>query len=103
MPIAAGLWDIVIWTFWFMLLVAWISLLFACVSDLFRDHELGGGAKAGWVILLIVLPLFGCLIYMFARGDSMNRRAAKRNVARASRTSAPTCRMPRERRARLTS
>lgn len=78
MPIAAGLWDIIIWTFWFMLLVAWISLLFACVSDIFRDNELGGGAKAGWTILLIVLPLIGCLIYMFARGDSMNRRAAKR-------------------------
>ena len=73
-----SLWDIVVWTFWFMLLVAWISLLFACVGDIFRDHELGGGAKVGWTILLIVLPVVGCLIYMLARGESMNRRAAKR-------------------------
>ena len=46
-----SLWDIIVWTFWFMLLVAWISLLIACVSDIFRDHELSGGKKALWVIL----------------------------------------------------
>ena len=78
MSFAADLWDLIIWTFWFMLLVAWISLLITCVIDIFRDPELGGGGKAGWTILLIVLPLIGVLIYMFARGDSMNRRAAKR-------------------------
>ncbi len=77
MPIAMGLWDIIVWTFWFMLLVAWISLLIACIGDIFRDHELSGGKKALWVILIIVLPLLGTLIYMLVRGDSMNRRAAR--------------------------
>ena len=60
MPIAMGLWDIIVWTFWFMLLVAWISLLIACIGDIFRDHELSGGKKALWVILIVVLPLLGC-------------------------------------------
>jgi hypothetical protein len=78
MSFSADLGDLIIWTFWFMFLVAWISLFIACMIDIFRDHELGGGGKAGWTILLIVLPFIGCLIYMFARGDSMNRRAAKR-------------------------
>jgi ABC-type Fe3+ transport system permease subunit len=77
MQIAMGLWDIIVWTFWFMLLVAWISLLIACIGDIFRDHELSGGKKALWVILIIVLPLVGTLIYMLVRGDSMNRRAAQ--------------------------
>ena len=77
MQIAMGLWDIIVWTFWFMLLVAWISLLIACVGDIFRDHEFSGGKKALWVILIIVLPLLGRLIYMLVRGDSMNRRAAR--------------------------
>ena len=77
MPIAMGLWDIIVWTFWFMLLVAWISLLIACIGDIFRDHELSGGKKALWVILIIVLPLLGTLIYMLVRGDSMNRRASR--------------------------
>ena len=81
MPIAMGLWDIIVWTFWFMLLVAWISLLIACVSDIFRDHELSGGKKALWVILIVVLPLLGALIYMIARGDAMNRRAARERRA----------------------
>ena len=77
MQIAMGLWDIIVWTFWFMLLVAWISLLIAIIGDIFRDHELSGGKKALWVILIIVLPLVGCLIYMLVRGGSMNRRAAR--------------------------
>lgn len=77
MPIAMGLWDMIVWSFWFMLLVAWISLLIACVGDIFRDHELSGGKKALWVILIVVLPLLGTFIYMIARGDAMNRRAAR--------------------------
>ena len=77
MQIAMGLWDIIVWTFWFMLLAAWISLLIACIGDIFRDHELSGGKKVLWVILIIVLPLVGTLIYMVVRSDSMNRRAAR--------------------------
>jgi ABC-type multidrug transport system fused ATPase/permease subunit len=77
MPIAMGLWDTIVWSFWFMLLVAWISLLIACVGDIFRDHELSSGKKALWVILIVVLPLLGTFIYMIARGDAMNRRAAR--------------------------
>ena len=93
MPIAMGLWDIIVWTFWFMLLVAWISLLIACIGDIFRDHELSGGKKALWVILIIVLPLLGTLIYMLVRGDSMNRRAAG-TAATAKKASGLTSKTP---------
>lgn len=72
-----SLWDVIVWTFWFMLLVAWIWLLIAIFSDLFRDHELGGGAKALWTFLLLILPWLGVLIYLIVRGDSMNQRAMK--------------------------
>ncbi len=81
MQIAMGFWDIIVWSFWFMLLVAWISLLIACVGDIFRDHELSGGKKALWVILIIVLPLLGTFIYMIARGDAMNLRASRERRA----------------------
>src|SRR5215203_1230772 len=70
-----SLWDVIVWTFWFMLLVAWIWLLNSIFSDLFRDHELGGGAKALWTFLLLILPWLGVLIYLIARGNSMNQRA----------------------------
>jgi hypothetical protein len=60
--------------FWFMLLFAWIWLLISILGDIFRDRELGGGAKALWVILLIVLPWIGAVAYLIARGNSMNER-----------------------------
>ena len=77
-----SLWDVFLSIFWFMLLFAWIWLLISIFGDLFRDHELSGWAKAAWTLFLIVLPWLGALIYLIARGRSMNERAiaqAQRN------------------------
>jgi hypothetical protein len=47
---------------------------FRCVFDLFGDHTLSGWAKAGWAILLVLLPWLGALIYLIVRGRSMAER-----------------------------
>ncbi|WP_405439420.1 SHOCT domain-containing protein [Streptomyces avidinii] len=64
--------------FWTMLLffvwVMWFFLLFKVITDLFRDHTLGGWGKAGWLILVLVVPLLGVLVYLIVRGDSMQER-----------------------------
>jgi hypothetical protein len=70
------LWDVMISIFWFMLLVAWFWLLIAIISDLFRDQELSGWAKAAWCIFLIVVPWLGVLMYLIVRGRSMGERTA---------------------------
>jgi predicted membrane channel-forming protein YqfA (hemolysin III family) len=62
------------------LFVAWFWILIAVISDLFRDHEVSGWAKAGWVLLLVVLPLLGTLIYLIFRGEGMRERAIKEQV-----------------------
>ena len=72
-----GLWDVFVSMFWFMLLFAWITLIINIFIDLFRDRSLGGGAKALWTVLLVFLPWLGALIYLVARGRSMNERAQK--------------------------
>ncbi len=59
------------------LFVAWLWILFAIVSDLFRDHEISGWGKAGWVLFLLILPFLGALIYLIARGDGMRERTIK--------------------------
>jgi hypothetical protein len=59
------------------LLVIWFWLLIAIFSDLFRDHELSGWAKAAWVFCLIVLPYLGALIYLIARGQGMRERSIR--------------------------
>jgi ABC-type multidrug transport system fused ATPase/permease subunit len=59
------------------LFIAWLWILFTIIGDLFRDHQLSGWAKAGWVLVLIVLPFLGTLIYLIARGQGMRDRAVR--------------------------
>ena len=43
-------------------LLAYLTVMFRIVVDLFRDDSLGGFAKALWIIALFVLPLLTALI-----------------------------------------
>lgn len=61
-------------TMWVFLWILWFFLLFRVFSDLFRDHMLGGWAKAGWSVFVIVLPFFGVLVYLIVRGKGMADR-----------------------------
>jgi ABC-type multidrug transport system fused ATPase/permease subunit len=61
----------------FFLLVIWFWLLIIVFSDVFRSHDIGGGAKALWVIFVIILPFLGIFVYLIARGGKMQERAAK--------------------------
>jgi hypothetical protein len=58
------------------LLVLWIWLAVTVVIDVFRSHDLSGWAKAGWLMLVIIVPLLGVLIYVIARNDKMKAHQA---------------------------
>ena len=53
----------------------WFWLLIIVFSDIFRSRDLGGWAKALWVIFVIIFPFLGILIYLIARGGKMHERA----------------------------
>jgi hypothetical protein len=57
------LWGMVVFFFWFMII--WVFI--AVFGDIFRRNDLSGGAKAGWIVLIVILPFIGLLIYMIAR------------------------------------
>ena len=57
------LWAMLAFFFWFM--VIWIFI--AVFADIFRRNDLSGWGKAGWILLIFVLPFLGLLIYMIAR------------------------------------
>ncbi len=59
---------------YFFLFFIWIWLLVMVFFDIFRSHDLGGWAKALWVIFIIVLPFLGVFVYLIARGGSMQER-----------------------------
>jgi len=69
--------------FWTMILffawVVWIWMMIAILTDVFRRTDIGGFAKAAWVIFMIVLPFLGVLIYLISQHDKM----AARNLERA--------------------
>lgn len=74
-----SLWDVIWTTFvifvWAMFLVVVINV----VIDLFRSHDLSGWGKAGWLLVILVLPLLGVLLYLIARGGGMQERAIKQH------------------------
>ena len=59
--------DFLIWTIevFFLILALWIFI--AVFTDIFRRTDLSGGAKAGWTLLVFVLPFIGALVYLIAR------------------------------------
>ena len=57
--------------------VIWIWILITILTDLFRDHEISGGAKAAWVLFLVLIPFLAALVYLIARGSGMRDRAIK--------------------------
>lgn len=78
MPIAdIGLGELLLLALEIFFFVVWIWILITILSDLFRDHELSGWAKAAWVLFLVCIPFLTALIYLIARGEGMRDRAVK--------------------------
>jgi hypothetical protein len=73
MPLA----DLPFWNTFFLLLI-WVPLVclwIAALIDIFGRHDLNGGTKAAWAILVLVLPFFGVLLYMIIRPRILPRGA----------------------------
>ena len=69
-PILGLFWTMLIFFLW----IAWLMLLFKVIFDIFRSHDMGGVAKAFWAIFVIIIPWLGVLVYLIARGRSMQER-----------------------------
>ena len=66
----------VLWSLlWFFLFFIWIWLLITVFADIFRSHDIGGFAKALWVIFVIFIPYLGVFVYLIARGHKMHEHA----------------------------
>ena len=78
MPLLDLFWSML----WFFLFFLWIWLLISLFADIFRSDDLSGWGKAGWVIFLVVIPWLGALVYIIARGGSMQERTMADMAAR---------------------
>ncbi len=74
-------WSVVLWMIWLFFIMMFFWMFVTVLADLWTDKEASGGSKAGWTILIVLLPLLGILIYLIARGDGMNQRAMAKAAA----------------------
>jgi hypothetical protein len=71
-PFLSGFWYLLVFFAW----VIWFWLLISVFGDLFRRHDIGGWAKTGWFVLVIVLPYLGVFIYLIAEHQGIADRTA---------------------------
>jgi uncharacterized membrane protein YcjF (UPF0283 family) len=61
--------------------MAWFWVLISILGDVFRRHDIHGGAKAAWTLLIVVVPFLGVLVYLIAQGRHMAERNAEQAKA----------------------
>src|SRR3954452_395001 len=76
-PFMDVLWSMLFFFFW----VIWIWIVITVLIDVFRRHDIGGFAKALWVIFVVILPWLGVLIYLIAEHDGMRDRSLQQAQA----------------------
>jgi hypothetical protein len=69
--------EVLLWMVELFFFIVWFWLLISIFGDLFRDHDVSGGAKALWVLFVVVVPFLGILVYLIVRGGGMAQRSAK--------------------------
>ncbi len=74
-------WSMIFFFFFFFFWVIWIWIVITVLIDVFRRDDIGGWAKAAWVIFVVILPWLGVLIYLIAQHDGMQQRSVKRSVS----------------------
>ena len=62
-PVLEFIWWMLMFYLFFMVIWMFISVF----ADIFRRENLTGWGKAGWIILLFILPFLGILIYVIVR------------------------------------
>ncbi|HET9658169.1 MAG TPA: SHOCT domain-containing protein [Kineosporiaceae bacterium] len=70
-PLMGAMWTMFVFFAW----VIWFWLLIMMFGDIFRRQDISGWAKAGWFVVVLVLPYLGVLIYLITQGRSMSERA----------------------------
>jgi Short C-terminal domain/Phospholipase_D-nuclease N-terminal len=64
-PLLDAFWTMFLFFCWLL----WIFLVVYVLLDIFRSRDIGGWGKAGWICLVIFLPLIGVLTYEIVHSD----------------------------------
>jgi hypothetical protein len=81
-PVLEFFWWMLMFYLFFMVIMLFIRIF----ADIFHRENLSGWGKAGWILLLFILPFLGALIYVIARPK--NTEQDQRDMAAAQATQA---------------
>jgi predicted PurR-regulated permease PerM len=76
-PFLDVLWTMLIFFIW----IAWFMILFRVLIDIFRRHDIGGGSKVLWIVLVILVPFLGVFVYIITQSHHMAERDMKQAAA----------------------
>ncbi|WP_063803535.1 MULTISPECIES: PLDc N-terminal domain-containing protein [Streptomyces] len=79
-PLLDVFWTMLMFFLWIM----WFLIVFHIIVDIFRNEDLSGLAKAGWLLFVLVVPLLGVAIYLIVQGKGISRRTGRRGYQGAS-------------------
>ncbi len=71
------LWNLFLTMLYVFIWGVLIFLVFWVALSIFRSHDLSGWGKAGWLILVILVPFIGVFAYLIVRGSHMATEQAE--------------------------
>ena len=75
------------WTFvFFFALLIYFWLIITAFGDLFRRHDISGWGKAGWIAVILLVPLIGSVTYLITQGRAMSDRSLRQAQQAQQRT-----------------
>jgi Phospholipase_D-nuclease N-terminal len=66
-PLLDAFWTMFLFFAWLL----WLFLVVWVLMDIFRSRDISGWGKAGWTVLVILVPLIGILAYEIVHGDHL--------------------------------
>ena len=80
-PVLEFIWYMLIIYFWFMVIMVYVQIIW----DILKRENLSGWGKAGWILVLLVAPFIGALIYLIARPKNTEQDRREAEAAMAAR------------------
>jgi|HubBroStandDraft_1064217.scaffolds.fasta_scaffold581885_1 hypothetical protein len=62
------LWDLFLTMLWLFVWIVLIFLVVWAIMNIIRSRDLSGWGKAGWLIVVILVPFIGVFAYLIVRG-----------------------------------
>jgi phospholipase D-like protein len=63
--------DVFLTMFFLFLWILWIFLVIRIAISIFASHDLSGWGKACWLVLVILVPFIGVVVYVIVRGSQL--------------------------------